>query len=74
MRREEAMKLIAGAGSVGNATALLRSRHRRELRAAARKSKVSVATMRKQRFSASVETSFSMLQARVTPIGLRVKE
>ena len=74
MRRDEAMKLLARSGGDHHAIATIRSRLRREERAATRKAKVSVKRIRKDRFAAAVETSFKMVQDRVTPLGLKVRE
>jgi hypothetical protein len=74
MTRDEAQKLIGQSGSPERAVARLRSRMRREQRAEARKIGVTVETLRRERFKAAVEQSFALMQGRVVPNVLKVKD
>lgn len=74
MTPDEARRLIAGSGNPQRAAAMLRSRARRERRQLARKEGLSVAGLKNEQFKAAVEQSFQMVQQRVVPRVLKVKD
>lgn len=76
MKLDDARRLIGSSATAERAAALLRSRKRRDDRAAARKERVSVAQYKRDQFKAAVEKSFQMVQASIVPrvAKLRVKE
>lgn len=74
MTRDEARRLLSRASSPERAQQLIRSRARREQRAAARKAGLSVKMLQRQRFAEAVEDAFANEQKRIVPGALRFKE
>lgn len=74
MNRGEAERLIGESGSMERAAQRLRSRIRRDQRAEARRAGVSLETLRREKFKAAVEQSFALMQEKIVPRMLRVKD